>query len=377
MIIKYFLAWTGMIVIPFTLIAQDDYSNPTDLKGATEFTIPVSPAFDILGINPSQVTRPANIRDIKVDWSFRSWRLKPNIALQAQPIWEFMYNRPNLAKYRKASGFMQTLSTLDISAGTIEDDDLTRRLSVAVKLNVLRERDPLLDAALYQGVDASYQEASDALDIKVGNLKSAIKSKEFSGKKDSLEKALDYTKKELYLLDQEQRRKIQELAKNYIQEFWNTSYLDVAYGRLYAYNNDTLSNLQLKGSGYALWVNGCIGFGKKCLLSSIVKYLSINPDVHTFTENNHIFSIGSNFRYGSPRFNFFVEAFYSDANEESIAFKKSTVALTQVSKFSLSYGGDWRISRNVLLTYGVRTNYDSGMSFKSLVPIASVSCLMR
>ncbi len=45
-----------------------------------DFSIPVSSAFDLLGVNPSFDTRSNALRDIKADWSFRSWRMSPNIV---------------------------------------------------------------------------------------------------------------------------------------------------------------------------------------------------------------------------------------------------------------------------------------------------------
>ncbi len=369
------LVFLFMLCIPMFSIAQSD-GGYAGVKGATEFAIPVSPAFDILGINPSQVTRPCNIRDFKVDWSFRSWRLKPNIAIQAQPVWEILYNRPDLRKYRKASKLMQTLSTLDISVGTIEDDDLTRRLSVAAKINLYRERDPLLSPAAFQNIESTYGEERDAIQSQIDEIKKLKRVNRTHEIRDSLSDVIDDLLNQRDLLDRTQKERIQEVAKDYVQKYWNASYLDFAYGRIYSYQNDSLSNLVLNGEGYAIWMNGCMGLGRKMLLSGIVKYTAINTDLSQSSQMKGIFSMGANFRYGSPRFNFFAEAFYSNSSED-VAFDKSNSALTQVTHFSASYGGDWRISRNVLLSYGVRTNYDDGFEFKNLIPVASVSCMMR
>ncbi|MBK7343814.1 MAG: hypothetical protein IPJ06_12425 [Saprospiraceae bacterium] len=177
-------------------------------------------------------------------------------------------------------------------------------------------------------------------------------------------------------LDRKQKQRIQDVAKNRVQKYWNTSYLDVAFGKVYSYKNDSLSNLKLRGQGYAVWVNGCMGVGRKVLLSGVMKYTALNADLETSQTMQGIFSMGVAFRYGSPRFNFFAEGFYSSSNSD-IVFDKSSTALSQITNFSASYGGDWRISRNVLLSYGVRTNYDQSMTFRNLIPVASVSCLMR
>ncbi|HTM99608.1 MAG TPA: hypothetical protein VL088_12725, partial [Pedobacter sp.] len=37
-----------------------------------EFAIPASPLFDLLGAAPNQVARTSNLKDFKVDWSFKN-----------------------------------------------------------------------------------------------------------------------------------------------------------------------------------------------------------------------------------------------------------------------------------------------------------------
>ncbi len=135
--------------------AQYLLSSGTDSEQISpiDFSIPVSPAFDLLGVNPSRITRANAVRDIKVDWSFRSWRMAPNIAVQGQPIWEMLYNKADMRRYRNASPLMRMLSTLDISLGTVTENNLNRRVSGAVKLSLYRSRDPLLDTIVYKGFE--------------------------------------------------------------------------------------------------------------------------------------------------------------------------------------------------------------------------------
>lgn len=123
--------------------AQDQ--NPDNTRfSPREFSIPPSPVFDLMSITPSQVNKISDIKDFKVDWSFKTWRLNPNLALQAQPIWEIMYNRKSISKYYQASQFMRRLASLDVSLGTIVNEDNDRRLGYAVKMNLFRQRDPLM-----------------------------------------------------------------------------------------------------------------------------------------------------------------------------------------------------------------------------------------
>ncbi|MES1224580.1 MAG: hypothetical protein ABUT20_54305, partial [Bacteroidota bacterium] len=114
-----------------------------------ELTIPTSPLFDLMGVAPSQVARTADIKDFKVDWSFKNWRLNPNLAIQAQPVWELFYNRKKLDKYQAASSFQRMMASLDVSLGTVQNELSDRRIGGAVKMNLYKQKDPLLIKGLY------------------------------------------------------------------------------------------------------------------------------------------------------------------------------------------------------------------------------------
>lgn len=343
---------------------------------STEFSIPTSPAFDLLAINPSQISRPNTIRDFKVDWSFRSWRLKPNLAVQAQPVWELVYNRPDLTKYRNASPFMKTLSTLDVSAGTIEDDAQNRRASLALKINLYRQRDPLKDMKLFAGVDTAYQARAQAQKRELDHLKQARKEAGISPeqkmalgfKTDSLRQVMDLDAKA-------QKERIQTVAATYVQSYWNAAHVDLACGKIFSYQNAAIDSLSLRGQAFAVWLNASLGVGKKILLTGLLKTL-FQESADSARTKSTVVTGGLGLRYGSPKFNFFTEVLYSSPNSTQVLTTPDR-NLTQLQQFSVVYGGDWRISYNVMLSYGVRVDYSSGLKFKNILPVAGVSCMMR
>ena len=348
--------------------------STSDIPVASEFAIPVSPAFDMIGANNALVARPGNIRDFKVDWAFKSWRLRPNLALQAQPIWEIVYNKSTLEKYRKASKFMQLLSTLDLSAGTIEDDSQVRRLSWATKLTVYRQKDALLDPSLFRETEVAFNERRKIILDQLAVQKTAFKAEKEKVKRDSIKILLEDVELQSDLLDIEQKRNNLDIASAFAKKNWNASFIDLAYGRIYSYKNDTLLKLDLKGSGYAVWLNASYGIGSKILMTGLIKTVVIRDDLKG--ENINLFTGGFNFRYGSPKFNFFAEALFTQTNN-SLIFQDNTINLVQANSLTTSYGGDWRISRNVMLSYGVRVDYDKNFVFQSISPIAGIACMMR
>lgn len=368
---KFILA---LIALCICVHVNAQLGSTSDIPVVTEFSIPVSPAFDLLGVNNALVARPGNIRDFKVDWAFKSWRLKPNLALQAQPVWELLYNKAKLEKYRKASSLMRTLSTLDISAGTIEDQSLARRLSFAVKMTLYKGKDALLDAGLFNDAEAEYTAKRTELETSIDLLKLELKKASSKEEKQEIKDQIEAKESQIDFLDVKQKGENLAIASTFAKRNWNASFLDIAYGKVYTYSNDTLSKLDLKGSGYAFWLNGSYGIGKKILLSGVLRLTVIDNAI--IGENSSLVSGGINFRYGSPKFNFFAELMYTQTDQK-FGFADEQQNIIAASTLSTSYGGDWRLSRNVTLTYGVRVDYNRLLKFQTIVPVAGIACMMR
>jgi hypothetical protein len=55
----------------------------------------------------------------------------------------------------------------------------------------------------------------------------------------------------------------------------------------------------------------------------------------------------------------------------------SSVKWEDVHPNTLTFGGDWRISRSVIINYGMRCLFNSNWKFKTFTPIATISCMMR
>lgn len=102
---------------------------------ATEFSIPSSPAFNMLNENtPSRIERYASLHDFKVDWSLtngqQGYTLSPGLAIEAQPVWLLFFDQAGAARYRNASPLLRLLSTLSLSAGTNASNEKNWLLSL-------------------------------------------------------------------------------------------------------------------------------------------------------------------------------------------------------------------------------------------------------
>lgn len=374
-----------------------------------EFSIPGSPLFDLLGAAPGQVARTSDIKDFKVDWSFKNWRINPNLAIEAQPIWEIFYNRNKIEKYQRASYVQRMLSSLDISLGTVQGDGDSRRLGGAAKINLYRQKDILL-------IQGAYDDIEHAFDEELVLLKS--KEKEIMKNLDTLLKPTDIQKAREELKENDEKlasfysrrnAAIKEKANSFITDNWNKAYVDAAYGKVYTYTTDSAGSFRKlslnRNTGDGFWLNFGFGVGKRGLVSGLVRSTFYQEELNfsikdkttgeesteTAIASNRLYTMGINFRYGGPVYNFFTEfiwegkksktalgaltdVFTAPDGKEIIA---GSVKWDQVRPYTINIGGDWRISRNVIINYGVRWIMDNNFKTTSFTPIANISCMMR
>lgn len=377
--------------IPFFLQAQGSDAVSTEAIKATEFTIPAAPAYMLLDASSPLVNQPGNIRDFKVDWSLRSYALQPNIALEGQPIWEAFYNRADLSKYQKASGFMRTLSTLSLSAGTLQkNQNFTKsdtagnslvfsvpvnQLAVALKVNLYRQYDPLMDEEIYKPSATEFIKQKADLQKRMQTLTDSLPKIKTEKIKKDVESQIESTKASLATLNATQKEVVKGLRTTYVKEHWNASMVDFAIGKVFNYDRPIVDSLHLINSGLGVWLNGSFGIGKKGLLCATTRYTQMDT-ANIFGRDTlgivssgptRIWGVGANYRYGSPRFNFFVEGLYNVLQNDPKA----------KDKFTLAYGGDFKVGNNVVIGYAIRTIFDKNMKFTNLIPVANVNCLMR
>lgn len=392
-----------------SVTAQENADAPNTKLVPRELAIPTSPLFDLMGAAPSQVARTADIKNFKVDWSLKNWRLNPNLAIQAQPVWELFYNKKDLSKYQQANHFQRMMASLDLSIGTTLGDNNERRIGGAFKINLYKQVDPLLKKGVYDEIQKTYEDERLELELKEKNillaLDTTIKPLELAKKREEL-RSNDAQQGSFY---NRRNLAIQSQAMQFAGENWNAAYVDMAFGKLYSYTTDSVNSLKKlslnRNTGNALWLNFGLGIGKRGLVSGLVR-TSFYEEELTFTVKddvtsnetiqkeiaaNKLMTLGLNLRYGGPVYNFFVE-FIRETKSLKTPIQAlndvldlpngktvitSTVKWDVVHPYILNFGGDWRISRNVVLNYGMRCVLDKNFKTISFLPIANVSCMMR
>lgn len=397
-----------LILFTCQVMAQEKESASGRLN-PSEFSIPASPVFDLMGVTPSQINRTSDIKNFKVDWSFKAWRLNPNLAIQSQPFWELFYNRKDLSKYQSASGFMRKLASLDISLGTVQNEESDRRIGMAAKLNLVKQKDPLLAKSLYEDIGIRYAEERKTLEARLKELQLKLDTTQQIMDKPGIRSEIKSTEDQLLSLNSRRNTEINDRAKIFIAEHWNAASLDLAVGRVYTYQSDSagsLSKLRLnRNTGFGIWLNGGVPLGKRWMLSGLVRTTFYEEELNFLLRNtvtleekearavaeNKLYSAGLNLRYGGPLYSFFVEFLYEKkalktpvealqdvftepAQTQVVA---SSVKWTTVHPNSFSIGGDWRISQNVIINYGMRWILDVKGKSQAFIPVAGISCMMR
>ncbi|NND09268.1 MAG: hypothetical protein HKN87_23090 [Saprospiraceae bacterium] len=375
---------------------EDDYSGEEyydeaadlseDIVRKSEFMIPSTPAFALLGVTPEMVTRPGTVQDFKVDWRLKNYNLAPDLALEAQPLWFLYFDRKGLDAYRKATPFVKTLSTLSLSFGTAKMDGLNH-FAYGVKMNLYRERDPVSDPVLLQEMAVELAQMEEPLKLNLEQLQTELDSTQNREDRILMREQIFDVKRQLNDVRRAQKLKLIETQQNYMQENWNSDMLDVAFGKVSTFNN-ALDSLNIESAGYGFWLNGAKGLGRNGLLTGIFKIRQVG-------ENTDLM-VGASYRFGGARFSFYGELVYESlrslsengfADDELFAGKYSedlgngwarfNEALVGVSRWNLTYGGDFRLSNGILLNFSLRTKLDETLKFRKLLPVANVTCLMR
>lgn len=377
--------------------------------GSRELSIPENPVFDLMGVTPAQVTRMGDIKNVKVDWSFKSWKLNPNIAVEGQPVWELFYNKKSLNKYQQASGLMRMLSTLDVSGGTIQSEAGDRRIGMAIKLALYHEKDPLLMRDYYTDIAAAADSERTALQNDLDILIKQADTAKSIVLRHSLNNEILIANQRLADINAREKEEIRNRAKIIVSENWNASSINIAAGKIFTYTTDSSGNLKKlllnRNTALGIWINGGIGIGKKVLLTGLVRS-SYYEELLQFTlqdENdgtlsqaeavakNTLISAGANLRFGGSTFSFFTEFFYErkGTRTASQALAKvfnapagkqvvnSTVHWDVVQPYTITFGGDWRVSRNILLSFGIRSVFDKNFKNTAVLPVATIGCMMR
>lgn len=360
--------------------------NQDVIPSITPASIPSAPAFALLGVNPEIVTRPSDVKQFKVDWRIKNYNLAPDLAIEIQPVWWFIHRKKGIKAYRESSKLAKILSTASFSLATAKIDN-ANHMSYALKLNVYKEKDPLLDDQAIKNKEKQFNELVKPLQ---DSIKALNKSRKEIQDRVTMEKAdsliVDLTQ-QIDFIKIQNLKQLRDESEQFVLNNWNMDMIDVAFGRVFKYDNTALDSLKFDKAGFGLWVNGAKGVGKNGLLTGMIRMNRIGANTNWL--------YGASYRHGSERFNFFFELVRSAINnnidngfeeDEIFAVKRSEDIGSAWFRFqdgegyktwTLSYGGDFRLSKKILLNFSLRTELKAGQGFNRFLPVANIICLME
>lgn len=348
--------------------------------------IPSAPAFSLLGVNPETVTRPSDVKSFKVDWRIKNYKVAPDLAFEAQPIWWLHTRKKGPDAYRNASPFARMVSTASFSLATAKLDNVNH-LAYAIKFNIYKEHDPFLQGEFIEQKEEELFYDLDPIDLQIDSIQSVYSLTTSPQAKRELEQQLAALKSEKKMLTRMKMDEVAEEAVDLDAQNWNMDMVDVAFGRVFKYNNGGIDSLKFDGAGFGIWINAAKRAGKHGLVTGLIKVnkVGINTDV----------MLGASYRFGSKKYNFFAEMVYKyvgnnfdngfDIDEEFGNLYEEDLGNAWYeygegegfSAWSVSYGGDFRLSKNVLLNFAIRTELANGFNFDRLIPVANLVCLMN
>jgi len=325
--------------------AQTEYYN----LESTNFTMPSSPAFDLLGVSPSEIHKPGLPRDFQINWLIRGGGLNPNLALELEPGWLFFNRKKSLSEYRKGDWLFQTISTLNFSMGTALIDN-QQSLAYGLKLNLYNANNPLLDNELVEKLTPKIT----ATEKELARIMLLISINDDTVVIDSLSKIVDSLAVVVATDSIKNTQIAQEVLTEWEKENWNATMIDLGFGQIFDYELPTIfevvdtqriDSLVFKRKAYALWLSGIFGIGNNGMVNAMAKYINDG-------ENDGI-KAGFSARYGNEKVNFYAEYAYN-----SMLQAKNTIA----------YGLDYKLENGLIMQASLRTMFNNQFELKQLIP---------
>lgn len=376
-------------LIVWACILHSQHGMYEEIKD-NEISIPSSPAFSLLGVNPEMVTRPSDLRSFKVDWRIKNYNLAPDLALEAQPFWHLYYKHKNYQDYARINGFQKILSTMSLSFCTAKIDGVNHA-AYAIKVNLYTEEDMIKNQDFIRVHTDRLRSESRAIDQMIDSF--MIEKNRTTDKEEmsTLSEAIQTLEFEKSMIWENATASFHEAIENFNAANWNRSMLDIAVGRVYTYNNSSFDSLNFQKAGIGIWLNGCLRAGSKGLLTGMVRFTSVRGN------RNRLF--GVSYTYGSNKFNFYLETVYQrignyfdpdadeafDPDESFAGLYSEDLGIGWLGfnpgaprdRYTVTYGGNFNLNRNILLNFALRTELDNRLKWTKLIPVANIICLMK
>jgi hypothetical protein len=351
-------------VILFLVLTYSVCSAQTtdQIAQATELSVPTSPAFNLLNVNPTTVSRPGYIKDFSLNSFVKDEKLLDNIALDAQPFWILLFKNKSINDYQKTKSWIRAFGNLNFSVGTAEKNGI-RQLAYSGKITL--RKDPMMDKSYINGLIDSTEilgrnKKKAELGLEIRKLKRRLGKTTDTTVIDSLETLITSKTKSLDELDENIEERLtlakKRAAEQYIEKHWTDWVCDIGGGNLFNYYTPTLDSIQFVTSGFGIWINPAKGVklsknpaGIKLMCTGLLKWIRL--------DQADDLCAGFNIRIGKSGINGFIEYVYENKNN--------------VESQTIAYGAMYKIDNKKVIEFGLRHQLDNKFNINYLIPTLS------
>jgi len=342
---KFFILFS--FLVPSTVIAQQkelfikkaDSSILESVK--LGFAVPDIPAFKALGLDPSNILRPSEAKDIALTFgSFRSegnFIIPKNLAVEVTPA--LMIKPWFTLKQYQEKGFLRAITKTRLSLGTSEDEETGfSNLALGLRTSLLDKGDFRLDSELLK--DKLYP-LQDAFVLKVSRRLDQIKM-EAGGlaKYDSIYSREEQDSIVNVVQDEIGRETLEAPYNQAIEDFkrqnWNAARMDFAYSLVLQSPDSLLGNVKVYK--HLFWFVYATRPGKNCKWAQLL--FSINNGVYRYQDQSYN-DFTANFRFygGVNKLKGFIEAQYR--NTDSPVSPRLETLYAQIGVEANFFKGIW------------------------------------
>jgi hypothetical protein len=325
------------VLFPATLCAQDTVTN---IKNNTlDLSVPESPAFTVLGLNPNVVTHPASPRQLAaslLNGVDQNGNFQSGVSIDTAPYLLFYGNSVTLQKYQ-GSRVIQFLARTGFSFATTKGastNDKSARLAAGLSLTLFDKGDARMDKAFLNklvNAAAEVQNSAPPISPNASEQEKATAEKEIEGKVEA---------------------KVKQIREEQRKAVWNRSSWIVAGAPSWISKDGTTSHFAANGA--AVWSSLAYGFEGIPGLENNAQ-LIIHGRFHSKEYVPDTVNAGQFYQQQSATFGARVRF----GNENTIgSFETAYVHVSPIGRptdsfFRLSTGAEKRLTDNVWLHFGI------------------------
>ncbi len=240
-----YTTWQFAVLLTLGIVPQPELmaqsGKPEELVNAVGYSVPTSPAFELLPNKPSEVSNLVTPKDILaiVPTFVHKGKVKTGVAADVRP---FSYLVGSLAKYQKSPVSRVFWRTV-VSVGTAPDPNQNNDafLSTGIRMTLIDRGDPRANKVYTDSLAGAYARSL----VRQGPPPFGITPEQQQARHEAAIKAAD------------------SLRSKFIKDCWNKFRLDIGYGYMARALNSSYHSDSLKGNRWGFWMALGGGIGKK------------------------------------------------------------------------------------------------------------------